>query len=412
MNYTKNYSFDRIIQNYKSFAFLERENYITSENVKVYLNVDVNIRMLTNQAKCFAQNYRSFGDINFHKVLRCRENEVETKLFQMYIYSYVKCLHNGLFHPNISEDANLGSCFRGHCSFYHMLRSPVHMRSDDKDIFVSATLVTGNQKSKRILISYLIASFPFLKEHALFVDSFGTDAFIIPDIERYFNFLNDDYYMTRQGNPSSSDDPDDKEEDIERTSNNGNKNEESSIRTPRKEKTSSNVNRGVLRIVKFDNSNCKQVCFESHYPVLNALCNHGNNEFLFIAPDNGHEAQYNVSFHFSKANFITLARDFDYTFLLDKFYHSKSIGLEDSFLAVHDVLTITGIKGKFFADYPSDVDKQYFIPLVGVDETETLIDDKINDQTPIQDIVQIILTIGTIFEIKASLKAKGEVEGK
>jgi hypothetical protein len=328
---------------------------ISERNIDIRFNINVDIGRLTDQAYTFASNVRSFGQVNFSKVLRCRENEVEEVLFKTYIYSYVKSLHNGFFHSSLSESANLGLCYRGHASLFNVLKSPIHNNSEN-NVFVSTRLNVGRLRDKQILIAYLLKNFNFLRSYRNYVDEAGTSAFYIPEIERCLNFLTEDYFARSGfGDLENIDSRVSDLSDNDKNMENKNRNRKSVPNRNRQNMLNDKSPRGTLHIVEMNDLNCSSILLDQNFPLTNAFNSYYNDQFYYIPVEGNNKIEFNPSVHFSKANFIVLASDYDPTYISDNFYKSVDFGNDKGFLTVHDVHAITGVKGKYFTSSNSKI---------------------------------------------------------
>jgi hypothetical protein len=343
MNYTTNYSSKKLRDNLNNFAFLEGENLTSSRNIDVDYNINVDVARLASQARTFAMNLRGHPQLHLSKALKCREEKVEGILFNVYIYSYVKCLHNGFFHFNFSESANLGLAFMGHASLFNVLKSPIFTSYED-DVFVTARVQIGGSQAKWNIIAYLLASFPFLKDFSKHGDAHGTNAFFISNLEVYLGCL-----LDSSAHPKAYGDlREDESPSVNRTNGNNRNNNNNGNSANRQNALDNKNTQGKLSIVTMDDVNCASINFKTNYPLTNAFNSYYNNEFFFIPLDGNQKMEFNPSVHFARANFIGLARDYNSNFIEYRFYKKTSFNDSKKFLVVHDVHAITGIKGKYF----------------------------------------------------------------
>jgi hypothetical protein len=252
-----NYSRDTLIGKHKNQQFLRRSDRTTDNSINLEFEVVPCAKTLALQSKTFASNYRVHGYLNLSKIIRVKEEDVETTLQNLYIYSYLKALHNGFFNDQLNEDSDQGMCFKGHSEFYFILRS-TGMRIFKDDVFISSIINLGTKSSRRKIFALLVKQFPQMASYASFSDSYGLQPFLIPDFEKLFNFLSDDYYSKRaQGEPDSK----------------------------RGGRSDHSHSLGKIQICNVTELSSKEIISENAYPIWNAFTNKKGDDLFFTAEE-------------------------------------------------------------------------------------------------------------------------------
>jgi hypothetical protein len=324
MSYTTNYaqrSINEVIQNFSFFS--DNSSVNKSESFHLNLEIGVNIESLILQSKTFSSNFRTHGYINFYKTLRIRENEVSTKLEEIYIYDFVKCLYNGLFFHRISENSNLGYAFRGHSALFHLLKSQGN-NGRCGSTMLSFILNQGSDLNKYTLFLQLLNQFKFLNKYRNYTtNSFGTHPFFIQEYEMYLNcFAQDHYSMSniQQGNTDNLAD---------------------------NSKSDSIYANGQLHLVLMNEVSDSSTLSFSNTPLMNSFISHDGGAFYFARVNSGKSISDNPSVFFSKANFIKLTKDNNDMRSIDRIYNRVKINNDIKHTVCSEVFTITGIKCRY-----------------------------------------------------------------
>lgn len=318
---TSFFAFERIFIKQRNQQYLRKLNSSVDSSLYMKFVVKPDARMLNLQAEIFALNYANHGYLNLPKILRCSGNDVQRKLSELYIYSYVKCLYNGLFYSSLNNSSDLGLCFTGHSSMFHVIRSTGVNRIKDEFAF-DCRFKHGDEDVRRVEVALLVGEFSFLKQYDNFVDNFGNSPFLIPEIERLFRFLNEDYYAIRSaGGPS--------------------------VKYGREEQKSDE--QGKIKITTLDSAYQSSILRPENYPVANAFTDSSGRKLYFIEVNGNYSIENNPSFFFSKANFLVASDDNNFDLLEQRYYHTKDLGPDEDFLVASEVFTITGIYCKFIS---------------------------------------------------------------
>lgn len=333
MSFTNNYSQKTINEVLKNFEFLEDSTSISKRNFELNLKITNSTSQLNAQAITFSENLKTHGYINFYRVMRLREDQVISKLKNLYIYSYVKGLYNGLYYHRISESSNLGLCFAGHDSLMSILKSPNNSGLKD-GYMLSVHIDLGNNQYKKALFIRLLAKFKFLRKYNNFSkDSFGTTPFYIPEYEGYLNYLNEDYYSRDHIQRGES-----VKEDQSKHSNRIN---------------NLNYDRGKLNIVKMNQNSSNSILSFNNSPLMNSFYNNDLTKLRFIPVGNGKPVENNPSFFFNKANFIKQNDSGNDKVKIDRIYREFKCS-ELKHTVCSEVFTNTGIKCQFIQTKSGD----------------------------------------------------------
>lgn len=324
-----NYSFNTICEKIKNFTFLEDSSSVIDKGMTLFFDIVVSTNELDAQATTFMENYSTHGHINFFRVFKCKPSEVDDLLYELYIYSYVKCLYNGLYYDRISESSDLGLSFIGHSMFFELLRSPNATNFKD-DTLISYRIQLGNEINRQALILRLISRFSFLRDFLDYnTDALGTSSFFINKYERLLNFLVEDFY-SRDHFVNAEKDKDNK-----------------------RSRGAYNYENGQLFIVKIGQA--KSFAAFNNSPVINAFTDHSGNKLIFSTVRNGKSMEFNSSFSFSKANFIRLSdrnNDFD---KVEKYFNNLILTNDQRHLVCSEVYANTGIYCRFVGPKTSNV---------------------------------------------------------
>jgi hypothetical protein len=326
MSFTNNYSQVTINEVIKNFEFLTDSTSISDRSFHLAFKLSQNLDMLELQAVTFAENFKSHGYINFFKTLRIPENQVYDALHDLYIYSYAKCLYNGLNYSTISEQSYMGYAFRGHSSLFYLMRSPGNSTKYQK-LYLSWNLDIGDESYKQALLLNLISQYPFLKSYREYSkDTYGTKPFMIQKFEAYFNFLTEDYYSrdnVQQGEQQ-------------------NKSE-----GPR---AFNNAPSGKICVIRMDPNHVSSMLSFSLNPIMNAFLSANGSKFYFVPVGNGKQVENNASLFFSKANFIQLEDENSKEMTkVKRIYRSIKVNDDLIHTVCSEVFTNTGIICRFLS---------------------------------------------------------------
>lgn len=341
----KNYSQNTINKIIKNFAYLEDNTTTANLTFELDLKIEPNLDQLDLQARIFSINYKTHGYINFYKSLRIRDDQVETALYEMYVYSYVKSLYNGLFFHNLSEDSNLGLAFQGHALFFQAIKAASLSEMRD-DVYLRYNLNLGSPKYKQALLARILSRFSFLKSFINeSLDNVGTTPFYVRYIETYFSYITQDYYSNeyfKQGVDSKNSD--------------------------------NNFPNGRLFITKLNMSDSNSILKFNTNPIMNAFTNDSFKEFYFVPVLNGTTMVDNPAVFFSKANFISLRSDGKNNNMIKirRIYNSILLNSKQRHLVLAEVFTNTGVICRFNSEGNTKYDR---IKVPSIDKFIKLIED-------------------------------------
>lgn len=345
---TINYSIRSIIEVFKNFEFLNGSNMIANRAFHVHLEVFLDLENLHKQAKTFATNYKQHGYLIHSKVMRLFEDNVFDKLYELFIYSFVKCIHNGFFYNFLNEEADLGYAFEGHVQLFKLLTKMDNSDLKD-DVRLSYSISKGGATWKAAFITKLVAQFKFLRNYRTYSnDDFGCHPFIIPEYEEYFSRFVDDYYSRDHVNTGRKDKG--KEQDHKQDQGeNDSVDEDNANKKKKKRKRNNMLNNqtypnGRLHISNLRDKSVSQILSFSNSPVMNSFLSNDSKKLHFIAVGNGRKVDNNPSFSFTKANFLRLAKSGNDKLNIDRQYSEIVITNKQSHLICSEVFTITGIR--------------------------------------------------------------------
>jgi hypothetical protein len=372
MSFTNNYSQAPINESIKTFEVLEDNTTISNRSFNLNLEIDFSSSQLEYQAKIFAENFKTHGYINFFKTLRIREDQVKDKLERLYVYSFAKCLHNGIYYHRISNNSNMGFAMRGHAAYFNLLTQ--NSQSGKKnDTLLTYNLDVGKETYKKALLVKLFTKYPFLKEYSKYrKDSLGTFPFFIQEYEAYFSYLSEDYYSRDHVQQGEQD-----------------KIEKSDATGRSRGLTYSN---GKLHIIKLDQKQHSSIISFTNNPLMNAFYSNDRKKYRFITVNAGKTLINNASFFFSKANFIKLAKNQTNNKKIDRIYREIDVDKNLEHVVCYEVYTNTGIMCSFMPIQNSsdikipalDVIEQYLTELQDKMKEDILV--KIAEATDISDL--------------------------
>jgi hypothetical protein len=378
-----NYSIKDLTESYKNREFLIGINSVDERRIFFNFEINPNFKQLEAQARTFANNYDTHGYIKLHKVLRVNPYNVTQDLYEMYIYSYVKALYNGLYNQTINNKNTLGYVLMGHFALYSLLCSPQNS-GIYKSFQISIKIKTFSDVHQKALITRFLTKYNFLSEgKETFI--FGKESFAIKKYEAFLNRLADDHYA--RGHVIKS----------ENSSNKANTNDNLTY------------DQGQLHLMNIMPDNMSEVFHFNNVPIMNSFMNYNQDKFYYINVKNGINCQYNPSFVFSKANFITLSSEQNETEIADTFY--KSYSYNERFnrnLTGSEVHCITGITCKTIhtndTEYvkPIDFDRiKDFINKFKDSEFWDLIDIIITESIDVDELMEPISAENDIPKLKS-----------
>lgn len=327
MSYTTNYSQGPINGSIKTYEGLYDSTSISDRTFHSNMETFLDTPQLAFQGITFSSNYGSHGYMNFSRTLRIRESEVSNRLFEVFIYSYMKCLHNGLYFHRISDSVDMGLSLRGHASLFELIVS--NSQSGRKnETLLSYNLDLGSDSRKRAFLLKLLTDFPFLKEYQNFgLDSLGTTSFFIQKYETTLNLLSEDYYSRdhiQQGD----------QDKINLKNNTG-------------RSKGLNYPNGKLHITRLDQKQSSSILSFSNNPIMNGAVSADGKSYRFIPVNEGKTIVNNPSFILSKSLFIKFSNDQIHQTKLDRIYREVEISKDTEHLVCYEVFAITGIMCRF-----------------------------------------------------------------
>lgn len=383
MSFTSNYSFKNLVKQIRNYEFLNDSSSTSTRNFSLSLCIDLELERLDLQSEVFSDNFIQHGYIEFSKTLRCKHDEVKTNLKNLYIYSFVKSLYNGLFFENISSDTKQGLCFRGHAAFYQILRNP-NLSIFHDNYSVMALIKLPNSIEKKILMSLILRKYDFLSKGITNIDSYGNSPFIHTEWESKMHYLNDSH--TSRMNILN----------VESGEKDKLKNDGGSISKPKN-------NDGRLVMLELTNDVASSIVNEINNPITNVLLKKNGDTLYFVPVNDTYQIENNCSFFFNLANFIRLNDSSDKD--LNKYYSSNPYSLESKkFFIASEVFTNTGIKCKTIYSGLSGTSKPIFLPKVE-DIISRVID---NPNLSIENITNIINELISNYEKEISSKTSSK----
>lgn len=359
MSFTNNYSIRTINETFKNFEFLEDAPSVSKRDVTIYFEVTTDVLSLHKQATLFSDSFQTHGYIDFKRVLRIPETAVKETLYNMYVYSYVKCLYNAFFSTQFSQNTDMGRSFRGHVALYRLLSSPSQHTIKD-DIYISYEIILGTIKYRKALILQLISKFPFLAEFRFAsIEDLGRTHFYISDYESYIDRLDRNFYST---------------DFIQRGE--GNETFEPKKYIP--------YDDGKLEIFDLGKSDASSITSFGNSPIMNAFQNNSMKLLYFIPVGNGKPVKFNPSFSFDKANFIRLSSEGNDLEQIRKIYRQYNIKKTDYHLYKSEVFTNTGIKPRGELNY---MDGDFNFKLPDIDELVDNLDSFLDMRKILQSIL-------------------------
>lgn len=374
---TTNYSKGIIPKYSQNILFLDGSTSISDKSLNIILCLNPELDHLDCQAATFASNLSTHGYFDFRKILNVNTTKIIQTLEELYIYSFVKCVYNGIFFSNINEKSNLGLAFRGHASLFCVLKSVTNYGEFD-DFFMQTRVDIGSDSQRRAMIFGIIARYPFLNQYKKFTtDSLGSSSFYIPTYERYLARFREDTYVSyhlEQGNGQK------KNNNVNNNKNSNNNNLNSNFENinnndHNNDQSNNNFNypNGRLAIYVVDMTNNSILAFDN-YPLLNAFESF-TRDTLYYIPSINKELEFNASFFFNKANFITLSRATDNNMpKINEIYKVKNINIRTTqrHLVCSEVFTITGIKCRTVVCDITPITRKFKIPPLDVIITKLL----------------------------------------
>lgn len=342
-----NYSAKNISTKAKNFVFLNDNASTSDKSFRLYLRFDISMSILHQQAEDFSLNYKTHGYINFFKTLCCKVEEVQQNLYNLYIYSFVKCFVNGLNFSKISEQADLGLAMIGHSQMFDIMKSPFCQQLEG-DFLLSYMINLPTVAEKEAILVRLLSSFPFLGEFRLYsIDAFGTSAFFIPQYETFLQRLFEDYYSkdhfkNTTGSTDKMDSKDLKSQDQEEKEKSGKK----------RNKNNSNEDKiypnGRLILVKLNKGQTNSVTGFKQSPIMNGFYSIDKKHFIFSEVGNGISMEFNHSLFFSKGIQLRVdGSNLNDLVKIDRYYLQNPLTLQQRHLICSEVSAMTGIKPRF-----------------------------------------------------------------
>jgi hypothetical protein len=327
MSFTNNYSQAPINESIKTFEVLEDNTTISNRSFNLNLIIDLSSKQLKYQAKLFAVNYKTHGYINFFKTFRIREDQVLDVLEKLYVYSYAKCLHNGIYYHRISNNSDMGFAMRGHAAYFNLL-TQTSQSGKKNDTLLTYNLDVGSDKYKEALLVKLIATYPFLKEYTEYrKDPLGTFPFFIQEFEGYFTYLSEDYYSRDHVQQGEQD----------KFGNSDTTGRSRGLTYPN----------GKLHIVRMNQKHNSSILSFNNNPLMNAFYSNDRKKYRFITINAGKSVINNPSFFFSKANFIKLADNQTNEDKIERIYREIKVDNNLEHVTCYEVFTNTGIMCSF-----------------------------------------------------------------
>lgn len=363
MNFT-NYCSKYIEEVFENFQYLLDSAVVSSRSFDFEFKISVDLKQLNAQASVFSENFKTHGYINFFRVLRVKENDVLETLKLTYIYSFIKALYNGFYYYKLSETANLGVCYSGHCALFNILKSP-NNSGFKNDLMLTYSIDLGSNSYKQALFAIIFKRYPRLRPSFITdLSQLGNSAYIIPEFETYLQCLNKDYYTRDHINRVDTNKFESGRHN--RKSNNEEKETENKGKYLPDNKSFLYDN-GKIEIMTLGGTTMSNIYNFQNSPVLNAFTNLNSSKLYFTPVNSGKTMKDNASFIFSKANFIRLNTTTENSNNIKNIYLSKSLSSSVDHLICNEVYGNTGIKCRFNTqitdntELPAIVDFEDFI---------------------------------------------------
>jgi hypothetical protein len=142
--------------------------------IELNLSLDVNINKLIEQSSCFANDFLSYGDINYVSLLGRNETDWAIKLQKVYIYSYYKSIVLGCSRSIIHEQYGDSRLFVGHAVLYDLIRT----RNFNYEYTPGLNVIYNlniTQDKKDYIVKSLCDRFPFLEDCTSLEVGIGTN---------------------------------------------------------------------------------------------------------------------------------------------------------------------------------------------------------------------------------------------
>lgn len=321
-----NYSFKKLLEQKKAFDFLSGASAIVGNRLDLNLKVLADTEHVEYQAETFAREFSLVGEINHSKALKVYQNQVYDELFKMFVYDYVKTLHNALFYSDFPVSSDFGVSFTGNHLFRQLLINQTSTKGEN-DFFVSYYIKSNTKEQNIAIITRFIIAFPFLKEY--FKESnntpLGVQPFRIIKYEQYLEIYYSDYYVREQVLVGED------KNDI----------------TNAREKYKLDYSRGRITLTRANTSSYIAITDAKNTPIPNGFLSSNGSKFLFTPVGNGFSMEFNSSFVFSRAYQIALVNSSDEKNLIDEWYRVvDNTNLVKQVCVGSEVYAITGIKCK------------------------------------------------------------------
>lgn len=350
---TTNYSHKAInaaIKHYEAFV----DNSTTSgKTFTINYKLNIDFDRLIYQAKIFAFNFGNHYHMEFEKKLTQPLDKVQDRLFEIYIYSFVKSIHSAMYRNQINNDMSKGLAFDGHHKLYHLLRVQSFVEYKDNISYVFS-IDLGDESSKRELFIEIFSRFKFLQPYLnTYSDIFGTKLISIAlyesDLLRIKTKIDEIVSKSRNVQQQNINNNENAGNNANESSNNvvtdKKTKKKRSNNTPKWSTVNLNLARGVISVVEFSahSTNPTDVVTFDKNPILNAFESEERDVLYYIPIIDNKPILLNPSFSFSRANFITVDKNNTNMKWIDRAYHSESYTGKQRHLDGSDVYCNTGI---------------------------------------------------------------------
>lgn len=388
MENTANYGSNKIIAVKNTATYITGANSSSDKQVLIKLVHDFNPVDIDVQSLIFAQNYATHGYLQLTTLFKCSREQVIPKLRELYVYSFVKCVYNANNKDLLASQDDFGFCFRGHSELFYVLQQANYQIEKD-DVFIHVNLDFGTKDERQIKFLATLEYFPFLKENGKWISSYGDQPFFIPDIERNFMVLQEDYYSVRAHGEPEKIDKNYFGENIPLTS-----------------ATEGVVNsEGRIQIVKVRNNQCSEIIMWERLPIINAFLSQDGSKFYFMEVNGNFQVKNNRSLFFSYSSGIKLVSLTGSN--VENYYRSTNTDRDLKFLATSQVFTMTGIRCQFLSNELPENDTFGKVPFKKVMDSLSKIDNLLDNLEEFSTQVTNVLEI-----LNGESDIGGKIEGK
>lgn len=326
-----NYGISRVVASRKTDVYLNVES-DTLAYLSYVMDIDPNVDRLKMQATTFAKNFKDQGAYDFGKLWNVPSDMVISCLEELYIYSFFKAYYSIVCKRTCfsGTEYNGGYSFWGHSQLFYLASSEsISWRRQGVDVTVKFEM--GSESYQKAKFALILKQFDFLAKNIPAYKELGSYVFLIDYLENRFSALKENYYAKRaEGEPAILTDKDNFLE---------------SFNT--KELNAEMSDKGKVAIVHLRNKRASEYFNDiDKIPLLNTFWK--NNKVInFIEVNSGYPVEYNESFFWCIANFVTIKESESTNKEINRYYKSLILTEKQNVFLRSEVYTVTGIKGGF-----------------------------------------------------------------